>query len=176
MYNKEKEQEQFDTIVKEITAQYPDAVSDVDRSFGDLVLTIDRSVLRSVLALLKDNGFNMLLDIDAVDNLNRDSQERFEVIYILFSLAQNVRLRLKVFVQESNPVLPSAAGLWHAANWGEREAFDMIGIQFEGHPNLIRILTHHEFEGHALRKDYPIMKEQWCSGTRDMREDLEKDS
>jgi NADH/F420H2 dehydrogenase subunit C len=176
MYNKETEQKQFEAIIEEIGSHYPEAIGGVDRAQDDLVLTIDRSAIHAVLSLMKKSGFDLLLDIDAIDNLKRESRERFEVVYILYSIADNVRLRLKVFVPESDPVLPTATGLWNAANWGEREAFDMMGIRFDGHPNLVRILTHHQFEGHALRKDYPIMKEQWCTSTCDMREDLEKDS
>ncbi|MBI4719979.1 MAG: NADH-quinone oxidoreductase subunit C, partial [Chitinivibrionia bacterium] len=137
---------------------------------------IERAALHGVLAFLKEKAFNLLLDIGAVDGRDLGREERFEVVYALYSISNNVRVRLKVFVPESDPVLPTAADLWKAADWAEREAFDMLGIRFNGHPNLIRILTHHEFVGHALRKDYPIMKGQWCSSTRDMRADLEKES
>lgn len=175
MYSKETEQKQFDAITATLSERFADAIQDIDRKMDDLVVTVGREAILRVLELLKDEGFDLLLDIDAVDNLERGGTERFEVIYLLYSIGKNVRIRLKVFVPESDPVLPSATGLWQAANWGEREAYDMIGIRFEGHPNLVRILTHHQFEGHALRKDYPIMKGQWCTETRDMRPDIERD-
>jgi NADH:ubiquinone oxidoreductase subunit C len=71
--------------------------------------------------------------------------------------------------------LATATDLWQSANWAEREAFDMFGFNFKGHPNLTRILCHFQFVGHALRKDYPIMKGQWASGTSDLRPDLERE-
>ena len=85
---------------------------------------------------------------------------RFEVVYHLYSLTKNHRLRVKVPLTDAEPALDSVASLWAAANWYEREAWDMFGIRFNGHPNLRRILMYEEFQGHPLRKDYPIYKRQ----------------
>ncbi|MBI4343412.1 MAG: NADH-quinone oxidoreductase subunit C [Candidatus Omnitrophica bacterium] len=89
-----------------------------------------------------------------------DAQHRFEVVYHFYSTAHRRRLRLKVPVSFAEPSVPSLAGLWAAANWYEREVWDMFGVVFEGHPNLKRILMYESFQGHPLRKDYPINKRQ----------------
>ena len=89
-----------------------------------------------------------------------DASYRFEVVYHFYSLSKNHRLRVKVPVTVADPVVPSLTGLWKAANWFEREVWDMFGVRFSGHPNLKRILMYPEFEGHPLRKDYPIYKRQ----------------
>ncbi len=85
---------------------------------------------------------------------------RFEVVYHLYSLTKNHRLRLKVPLPEATPAVPSLTALWAAANWYEREVWDMYGIRFDGHPNLTRILMYKGFDGHPLRKDYPVNKRQ----------------
>ena len=85
---------------------------------------------------------------------------RFEVVYHLYSLTHNHRLRVRVPVDDRDPSVASVTGLWPAANWFEREVWDMYGVTFSGHPNLTRILMYEEFEGHPLRKDYPINKRQ----------------
>ncbi len=92
----------------------------------------------------------------------RDCPERFEVNYLLRSWANNHRVIVKVDVEEDKAV-PTASGIYRSADWHEREVYDLLGIPFEGHPDLRRILCHHEFEGHALRKDYPIEQGQECS-------------
>lgn len=85
---------------------------------------------------------------------------RFEVVYHFYSTAKNHRLRIKVPLTASDPVIDSLTGLWHAAGWFEREAWDMFGVRFTGHPNLKRLLMYEEFQGHPLRKDYPVRKRQ----------------
>jgi NADH-quinone oxidoreductase subunit C len=102
--------------------------------------------------------FDFLVDLTAVDYLGRTP--RFEVVYQLQSVALHHRLRVKLPVDGSDPVVPTATGLWKSALWAEREAFDMFGIRFEGHPDLRRILMYPEFEGHPLRKDYPL-NQRW---------------
>src|SRR5438876_76098 len=103
--------------------------------------------------------------LTAVDYLGRTP--RFEVVYQLYSLSLNHRLRVKVPVPEDDPVVPTASGVWKSANWAEREAWDMFGIRFAGHPDLRRILMYPEFEGHPLRKDYPVDKRQPLVPERD---------
>lgn len=116
---------------------------------------VDPKVLPDLVRLLRDEPqarFDLLLDICGVDYPDRE--ERFDVVYHLYSIPRGRRLRLKVSVPESNPVVPSVVSVWRAADWFEREVFDMFGVRFDGHPNLRRILTHEGFQGHALRKDY----------------------
>ncbi|HFE52504.1 MAG TPA: NADH-quinone oxidoreductase subunit C, partial [Bacteroidetes bacterium] len=119
--------------------------------------------------LLRDDPdllFNFLMDLTAVDYLNFGRKPRFEVVYNLYSLMKNLRLRLRVPVPEEDPVVRTVTHLWKSANWAEREVWDMFGIRFEGHPNLKRILLYEEFEGHPLRKDYPVNKRQPLIGPK----------
>jgi NADH-quinone oxidoreductase subunit C len=102
--------------------------------------------------------FDFLTDITAVDFLGK-KEPRFEVVYHLYSFRSNRRLRVKAAVPEAEPVVESLTPLWKAANWLEREVWDMFGIRFEGHPDLRRILLYEEFQGYPLRKDYPV--NQW---------------
>jgi NADH-quinone oxidoreductase subunit C len=99
-------------------------------------------------------AFEMLMDLTAVDLLGR-GEPRFEVVYHLYSVARRHRLRVKVRVSETEPVVDSLTPVWPAANWMEREVWDLYGIRFAGHPDLRRLLLYEEFEGHPLRKDYP---------------------
>jgi NADH/F420H2 dehydrogenase subunit C len=165
----------LDRLVQDVRERLAEAVEAVDDSRGDAVLTATKDRVHDVLADLHSRGFDLLLDIAGVDGLHLGRRERFEVVYNLYSLRDDLRLRVKVFVPESDMSLPTATDLWQSANWAEREAYDMFGFHFEGHPNLARILCHREFVGHALRKNYPVMKGQWATGTSDLRPDLEKE-
>lgn len=116
---------------------------------------VRREALPELARELRDHPetrYDLLVDLCGADYPDRD--ERFEAVYHLKSLRLGHRLRLKVPVTEEDPVLPSLIDVWKAADWFEREAFDMFGLRFEGHPNLRRLLTHEAFRGHALRKDY----------------------
>jgi len=119
-----------------------------------------------VLAHCRDDAalaFDVLIDLTAVDYLKypgREDGPRFEVVYHLYSITHNHRLRLKVRVDEDDASVPSAVALWPIANWLERETWDMFGVRFEGHPDLRRLLMYEEFVGHPLRKDYPINRRQ----------------
>ncbi len=129
---------------------------------GDESITVAAGDLPQVLEFLRDDpqcDFKLLLDVVGVDYPDRP--QRFDVVYNLRSLDQGQRIRVKTRVAEGEAV-PTASGLWHNANWHEREVYDLFGVEFSGHPDLRRILCHHEFEGHALRKDYPIEKGQMC--------------
>ncbi len=134
----------------------PLASSTSEVAHGELVLETGRDELLAVLKFLRDDPsclFKMLADITAVDYPERG--ERFEVVYNLLSLTHNQRIRVKVTAGESEPV-PSAVPLFSSAGWFEREVWDMFGIAFSGHPDLRRMLTDYGFEGHPLRKDFPL--------------------
>ncbi|MGH1467673.1 MAG: NADH dehydrogenase (quinone) subunit D [Bdellovibrionales bacterium] len=132
----------------------------VSESFGDRVVVILPSDIKAYALKLKTEGYEFLLDICGVDYPQR--VKRFEVVYHFFSLVKKERLRVKIQVAEGEAV-ESLAPVWKNANWFEREAWDMFGIKFEGHPHLERLLTHHEFKGHPLRKDYPADYQQHLS-------------
>jgi NADH-quinone oxidoreductase subunit C len=135
---------------------------------GDETAIIHPSSLLTIAKFLKETpelDFNFLMDLTAVDYLfyagGRIQKEfRFEVVYHFFSLKFNHRIRIKVPVDEKDPEVDTLNDLWVSANWYEREVWDMYGIKFRGHPNLKRILMYEEFQGHALRKDYPVNKRQ----------------
>jgi len=123
-------------------------------AFGELTLITDRDNILAVLTALKERfGFQQLLDLCGVDFPDR--AERFEVVYHLLSLTRNARVRVKLTTDEVQPV-PSATGVFPCADWFEREAFDMYGVLFSGHPDLRRLLTDYGFQGHPLRKDFPM--------------------
>ena len=126
-----------------------------EASDGHTVITVDRGRILDVLRAFRDRPelrCNLLADVCGVDYPDRE--QRFDVVYHLASLEHLHRFRVKVPVAEGDAVVPSAYGVYKAADWFEREAYDMFGIRFEGHPNLKRILTHEAFQGHPLRKDY----------------------
>jgi len=114
--------------------------------------------LREVVTLLRDEqGFDLLVDVSCVDYLNfRDAKSRFGLVYILRVSETGERITLRVFLDEPNLVVDSLVPLYEGANWLEREVFDMFGIQFEGHPDLRRILMPEAFAAYPLRKDYPL--------------------
>jgi NADH-quinone oxidoreductase subunit C len=123
----------------------------------ELTIWIDRDVIREACAILRDNPacpFNYLCDVTAVDWF--PSQPRFEVVYHLLSIAKKERVRLKVRLADESPVLESVTSVWPAANYFEREVFDLFGIRFTGHPRLERIMMPDNWEGYPLRKDYPV--------------------
>lgn len=128
---------------------------------GDDTAVVKREKIFDVLKFLRDDpamSFNFMMDVTAVDYPGREL--RFEVVYHLYSLSTNRRLRIKAGVPESDPRLASCVSLWIGADWFEREAYDLYGVIFEGHPNLKRILMYEGFEGHPLRKDYAVNKRQ----------------
>jgi NADH-quinone oxidoreductase subunit C len=138
---------------------------------GDLTAVVEPSRLVEVLRLLRDDAataFDMLMDLSGVDYLGYPGRSgpRFEVVYHLYSLEKNHRLRVRVGVPADPCEVDSVVPLWPSADWMEREAFDLYGIRFRGHPDLRRILLYDEFEGHPLRKDYPKERRQPLLGPR----------
>jgi len=141
---------------------------------GQLTVTAEPARIVDLCRSLKrldSSPYAMLLDLCGVDYLGRDP--RFEVVYHLLSLDSGNRLRIKVPVPETNPSVPSVTSVWRVANWFEREAYDMYGILFEGHPNLERLLTHPEFQGHPLRKDYRPTERHRLTRTYDLYDESE---
>ena len=127
-----------------------------DASLDELAVTANASCIAKLLTFLRDDAacqFAVLIDITAVDWPERPA--RFDVVYNLLSLTHNQRIRVKIATGESDPV-PSITTVYSAAGWYEREVWDMYGILFSGHPDLRRILTDYGFEGHPLRKDFPL--------------------
>jgi NADH-quinone oxidoreductase subunit C len=127
-----------------------------EHAFGELTITVYAGSILRVLTILRDNGkcqFKQLIDICAVDYPDRS--QRFEVVYHLLSVIHNQRLRIKIATDGATP-LSSVTGIYVCANWYEREAWDMMGIPFADHPDLRRLLTDYTFEGHPLRKDFPL--------------------
>lgn len=152
---------ELENIVEDLTTAFPGKNFQAKTEFNDDMITIDRQDVQSVLRHFKDNGhYDFLMDVCGVDY--PQDEKRFEVVYQLFSSKKAKRLRLKTRVGEGEKV-PSATPVWKGADWFEREAYDMFGVEFEGHPNLTRILTHHQFEGYPLRKDYAADRQQPCS-------------
>ncbi len=153
-------------ILARLAARFGAAIRETHAHYGDHTAVVERAAIADLLAFCRDDPelrFDVLMDLTAVDYLRfpgREDGPRFEVVYHLLSLPANHRLRLKVPVEEDDPVVPSAVPLWPIANWLEREVWDMFGIRFEGHPDLRRLLLYEEFVGHPLRKDYPVNRRQ----------------
>jgi NADH-quinone oxidoreductase subunit C len=142
---------------------FGDAVLATHADHGDATALVRSERVIDVLRFLRDDGecrFDMLADLTAVDHLGQGRKPRFEVVYHLYSFPRNQRVRVKAGVSEGACEIASAVSLWPAADWLEREVWDMYGIRFAGHPDLRRLLLYEEFQGHPLRKDYPKEKRQ----------------
>jgi NADH-quinone oxidoreductase subunit C len=139
-----------------LTSALADQLVDATLAHGELSLRVQASNLTKVLLFLRDDprcAFRQLMDVSGVDYLGR--AQRFDVIYQLLSVTQNQRVTLKIATDERTPV-PSVVALYPAAGWFEREVWDMYGVLFSGNPDLRRILTDYGFDGHPLRKDFPL--------------------
>jgi NADH-quinone oxidoreductase subunit C len=126
---------------------------------GDVTLSIPREQIPAACARMKELGFELLSALSAVDYFPRE-EPRFHVFYQFTSVSQNLRLGLRVPVPGVEPVIPTVSHLYRSANWRERELWDMFGIKAQGHPDLRRILMPADWEGHPLRKDYPLGYEE----------------
>jgi NADH-quinone oxidoreductase subunit C len=164
--------EPVNPIVARVREALGEAITRDEEINGQLVIHVDRARIVDLCTLLRDDPglrFDHLADVTAVDWLvyNPDGgppgqgrTPRFDVVYHLYSISLNHRLRLKVAVGEDDPTLPSVTPVWSAANWAERETYDLYGIKFSGHPNLTRILMPDDWQGHPLQKDYPLIEEE----------------
>ena len=154
-------------VLRRLLDALPDAVLDTHVTHGDATARVEAARILDVFRLLRDDAeleFEMLSDVTAVDYLGEEP--RFEVVYHLYSVAKNHRVRIKARVAESAPEIDSAVAVWPSANWMEREVWDLYGIRFRDHPDPRRLLLYEEFEGHPLRKDYPKEKRQPLVGPR----------
>ena len=131
-------------------------VTAAEEALGEVTVTVPREFIVDVCVSMKNaHGFNLLADLCGADN-GPEEELRFEINYHLFSTKHYNRLRLKVRVSEDDAKVPTVSHIWRTAEWHERETFDLVGVVFEDHPDLRRILLPSDFDGHALRKDYPL--------------------
>jgi NADH-quinone oxidoreductase subunit C len=130
-------------ILEDLQRKFPDSILSMKEQFGDDIIPY---------------AFTMLLDLTCVDYIGE--QERYEMVYLLFSLSHKLRLRIKSRLSEGDLNIDSLTSMFKNANWLEREAYDMFGIDFRGHPYLRRLFMYDGFEGYPLRKDYPLRKQQ----------------
>jgi NADH-quinone oxidoreductase subunit C len=143
-------------LADHVAQSLPDAVLETTVAKGELTLLVRSDSIVKVMAWLRDDSncqFRLLIDVCGVDHPERP--QRFDVVYHLLSIKHNQRVRVKVHTDEATPV-PSVTGVFSAAGWFERETWDMYGIYFADHPDLRRLLTDYGFEGHPLRKDFPL--------------------
>jgi NADH-quinone oxidoreductase subunit C len=146
-----------DPLVASAVSRVDDAIVGAREQVGEITLFVDRDRIVEVCRAFKADGFVYLVDLAGVDysKFPAHANPRFGVSYTLYSFQKNARVRLRVWTDEQTPI-PSVTSIWKTANWHERETWDMLGIQFSGHPNLERILMWEGFNGHPLRKDFPI--------------------
>jgi NADH-quinone oxidoreductase subunit C len=153
----ENSNQNTNVVVERLRKWSPNAISEVIEFRGETTIVVPRNVLRDIAERCrsdKELQFNLLTDATSLDRY--PLEPRFEVNYHLVSIPRSNRLRLKVRLSGSDPVIDSLVSVWPGANWLEREIFDLMGIRFNGHPDLRRILMPDDWEGHPLRRDYPV--------------------
>jgi len=154
--------------LRKIQERFGDQVIEMHDQLGQDTVVISKSAIFELAQFLRDDPdlkYNYLTDLTAVDYFKR--KPRFEVVYHFMSLEYKTRVRVKVPVGEPDPEVESLTPLWKIADWLERETWDMFGIKFRNHPDLRRLLLYPEFQGHPLRKDYPVTKRQPLVGPKD---------
>ena len=147
-----------DLVVVGLKEKFPKYNFETSEFRNELTVKLDKKNIVKVCKFLKENEeleFKLCEDVTAIDWAKRT--DRFTVVYHIFSLKHNFRLRLKADVDESDCSIDTVTSVWKSANWAEREAYDMYGIKFKGHPDLRRMYMPEEFEYHPLRKDFPLM-------------------
>lgn len=157
-----------DDLLARLREVFGDRILASSNERAEAAIEIGRDASLEIFTALRDRpefGFDFLIDVTAVDYLGQTP--RFAVVYHLFSLPQNHRLRVRIRVPEDEAWVHSLVDLWKSANWTERECWDLFGIRFVGHPDPRRILLYEEFVGHPLRKDYPVDKRQPLTEERD---------
>ncbi len=147
-------------IIEALQKKFPEKIGEVYQQFGDDIIIFKSGALLDIAHFLKDKPYEytMLLDITCVDFPKEEM--RFEMVYHFLSLSLNDRIRLKTRLSGTSPHIESLTSIWRNANWLEREVYDMFGVKFDNHPYLKRIFMYDGFEGHPLRKDYPLRRRQ----------------
>lgn len=141
--------------VIQLKEKFPAAVVDLKEFRGQVIITVRKQDILAVCQFLRDSlRYNLLTDVTAVDYLG--AEQRFMMVYNMYSIPNKDRLIVKAPVSEEDCVIDTVSGLWETANWLEREVYDMFGIKFANHPDLRRILMTDDWVGHPLRKDYPL--------------------
>jgi NADH-quinone oxidoreductase subunit C len=153
----------YQQLADKVQQRFRTQITATHVEFSELTVELPREQLLSVCSVLRDEGdfsFEQLIDLCGVDYLDygngRWNGPRFAVVYHLLSIKHNHRIRLRIFAENAMPVVDSVTTIWNCADWYEREAFDLYGIVFDGHPDLRRILTDYGFIGHPFRKDFPL--------------------
>lgn len=160
-------------IAEQLQEKFSDSILGISEYRGQVTTRVDRTpIVEMVQFLKKDHKMNHLNCLCGVDNHERKAAyiERFEVVYQLYSIENRTLLRLKAQVPESDPSIDSISSLWTGANWLERETYDLFGIVFNNHPNLKRILTPDDWEGHPLRKEYALRGDTEWKGFEELKE------
>jgi NADH-quinone oxidoreductase subunit C len=153
-------------VIEQIESALPGAITDRHDFRGDWTIVVEPAKYLDVVKLIFNEGFQMMIDLTAVDWQER--QPRFDLVVHFQNLVSQDRLRVKVPVAEGNSI-PSITGIHSGANWFERETFDMFGIAFDGHPNFKRLMMWADYEGHPLRKDFPQDGlDTWCGSDQGM--------
>lgn len=145
-------------LLAALQREHPHRITQIIEAFGEVTAIVPRLHIVEVCDYLKKSGdgkFDFLADICGVDR-GVEEEPRFEVNYHLFSTTKHHRVRLKVLLNDENPHVPTVTTIWRTANWHERETYDLFGVIFDEHPNLKRILLPDDWQGHALRKDFPL--------------------
>ncbi len=145
-------------IIEKLKSRFPDSVESTNEFRGDLTVQVKKSDVVKVAEFLKTDpelAFDLPVDVLGVDMYRPEN--RFEVVYILYSIKHKNYLRLKVLADETDPVVPTLSTVWSGTAWNEREVFDMFGITFAGHPDLRRMYMPEEYQYYPLRKDFPLM-------------------
>lgn len=148
----------FELIEKKLKENFPNSIRETIYYLDELTFIVDKKDIVNILKFLKDDeelSFDFLKDVCGVDRAKRN--ERFEVVYNLYSLKNKTRIRIKARVEESDCNIDSVCEIYPTANWAERETYDMFGIIFNGHPDLRRMYMPDEFEYYPLRKDFPLL-------------------
>ncbi|MDI1471604.1 MAG: NADH-quinone oxidoreductase subunit C [Thermodesulfovibrio sp.] len=150
--------------------QFPEEVLEITEFRGQVSVTVKKEKIKEILRYVKEEqGFNHLQDLCGVDYYLENP--RFEVVYNLFSIWRRLHIRVKAKIDDKEPEIDSITDLWEGANWHERECFDMFGIKFTGHPDLRRILMPEDWDGHPLRKDYPLKGRELWRGFKEILEE-----
>jgi len=143
-------------VVDKLTDQFGDAIQSYELQVDMLCINVKKEIIQAVFQFLRDDNELQFNFLTTLCGMHYPEKEQLGVVYHLHSFVNNHRIRIKTSTDIINPVIPTLTTIWPSANWMEREAFEFFGIQFEGHPNLVRILNVDDFVGFPLRKDFPL--------------------